>query len=129
MSSGFDAVSLSDLFTMSLSVNPTAYRLVLALALVASLAVAALFASRAVHYAKSTRAESEGIRPWMSVPYIAHSKHVPARVLWKALGIPPHSHDRRPIGRIARAQGRPVEELIAALRAAIAYEQSPSTPK
>src|SRR5437764_12330992 len=114
---------------MAFSVNRTAYRLILVLALVASLAVAAIFASRDVHYARSTHTEFESIRPWMSVPYIAHSKHVPARVLWKALGIPPHPHDRRPLGRIARDQGRPVEELITALRAAIADEQSQSAPK
>lgn len=101
----------------------------LAVALVASLAVAAIFASRAAHYAKSTHTEFESIRPGMSIPYIAHSKHVPARVLWKALGIPPHAHDRRPLSRIAREQGRPVEQLITALREAIADEQSHSAPK
>lgn len=114
---------------MSFNVNRTAYRVVLVAALVVSLAVAALFASRAVHSARSTHTEFESIRPWMSIPYIAHSKHVPARTLWKALGIPPHSHDRRPLARIAREQGRPVEELISAVRAAIAGEQSQSAPQ
>jgi hypothetical protein len=103
------------------------------LALVASLAVAAIFASRAVHDAKSAKSEFESIRPWMSVPYIAHSRHVPPGVLWKALGIPPHVHDRRPLIRIARDQGRPVEELTAALHSAIANAlsqgQSQSPPK
>jgi hypothetical protein len=102
---------------------------VLVLALLASLAVAAIFATRAVHYAKRTQTEFESIRPWMSVPYIAHSKHVPQRVLWKALGIPPHTHDRRPLARIARDQGRPVEELITLLLNAITEAQSQGPPQ
>lgn len=105
----------------------TAYKLVLVLALIASLGVAAIFATRAVHYARRTRTTLETIRPWMSVPYIAHSKHVPQATLWTALGIPPHAHDRRPLARIARQQGRPVDELIAALKTAIAKAQTQGT--
>ncbi len=55
----------------------------------------------------------------MSIPYIAHSQHVPQRALWDALGIPPHSRDHRPLIRIAREKRRHVDELIAALKKAI----------
>lgn len=97
----------------------------LVLALVASLAVAALFATRAVRSVRRSQSEFETIRPWMSVLYVAHSKHVPQGVLWKALGLAPHAHDRRPLARIAREQGRSVEELITALRTAIADVKTP----
>ncbi|MDQ6760529.1 MAG: hypothetical protein M3Z32_11800 [Acidobacteriota bacterium] len=84
-----------------------------------ALAVTAMFATWAVGSGRSARGGSEAIRPWMSIPYIAHSQHVPQRALWEALGIPPHSRDHRPLIRIARETRRHVDELIAALRRAI----------
>lgn len=105
-------------------------RLLLIVALLASLAVAALFATRAVGTGRHTREGDEAIRPWMSVPYVAHSQGVPQRTLWDALGIPPHAHDRRPLARIAREKKRRVEDLIAQLRRAIGAERkSPDTSK
>ena len=94
-------------------------RLVLVTAMLISLAAAALFATWAVGSGRRTRSEPEAIRPWMSIPYIAHSQHVSQRTLWVALGIPPHMRDHRPLIRIAGEKHRSVEELIAALRNAI----------
>lgn len=96
-----------------------ASRLVLVTAFLISMAAAALFATWAVGSGRLARGGSEAIRPWMSIPYIAHSLHVPQRTLWDALGIPPHSRDYRPLIRIAREKRRRVEDLIAALKHAI----------
>ena len=96
----------------------TIQRTLLASALIILLACALLFTLRAVRYAHRARGE-ETIRPWMSVPYIAHSRHVPQNLLWQALGIPPHTRDHRPIGRIARQEKKPVDELLKNLREAI----------
>ena len=70
----------------------------------------------------------EPIRPWMSVPYVAHSYRVPPRVLYKAIGLEPMPHDRRPLRMIAREQNRPVAELIAELQDAIAEVRSARPP-
>lgn len=96
-----------------------ASRLLLVTALLISLAAAALFATWAVGSGRRTRSESEAIRPWMSIPYIAHSQHVSQRILWEALGIPPHTRDHRPLIGIAREKRRRVEELITVLRKAL----------
>lgn len=89
-------------------------------ALLISLAVAAVFAMRAMEAGRLTQAGGEGIRAWMSIPYIAHSQHVPQRTLWEALGIAPHLRDHRPLIRIAREKRRRVEDLITTLRKAVA---------
>src|SRR5437773_11020490 len=61
----------------------------------------------------------EVIRPWMSIPYVAHSYRVPPHVLYQALGIPPQPHDRRPLKQIAREQNRSVNEVTSVLQDAI----------
>lgn len=94
-----------------------------ALALV--LLVTSLFAVRTVRRAVYWRLHrDEVIRPWMSVPYVAHSYRVPPVVLYEALGIAPQSHDRRPIKEIAREQNISLEQLIATLQEAIARERA-----
>ena len=98
--------------------------LVLSLFLLA-LVVAGLFGVRAVRRAAYWRSHRDVvIRPWMSVPYVAHSYRVPPNVLYEAIGIPLQSHDRRPIRDIAREQNRSVEEVIATLQNAIARERA-----
>jgi hypothetical protein len=66
----------------------------------------------------------EMIRPWMSLPYLAHSYRLPPHVLYQALGIPQPPHDRRPLRQIAREQDRPLEEVITVLHDAIARERA-----
>ena len=91
-----------------------------------------LFSVRAVRRAVYWRLHrDEPVRPWMSVPYVAHSYRVPPQVLYEALGIPHPPHDRRPIKEIAEEQSRSVDEVIATLQSAIARERvspSPTTP-
>ena len=64
----------------------------------------------------------------MSVPFVAHTHHVPALKLFQAIGVRAQEpHDRRSIRRIAHELDRPVPELIAQLQHAIdAAAQPPS---
>jgi hypothetical protein len=70
----------------------------------------------------------EPIRPWMNVRYVSRSYRVPPHVLYKAIGLPPLAHDRRPLREIAREQNRPVETLIAELQEAIVHSRPPYPP-
>lgn len=93
----------------------------LIIALTVALAAGGLMTLHTVRHAMRVRRATEPLRPWMSIPYIARSHHVHIEVLYQAAGLPPDRHDHRPIGRIARQQGRPVEDLIARLETAIAH--------
>jgi hypothetical protein len=102
---------------------------VLLSALVFVLLITGLFAVRTVRRAIYWRLHrDEVIRPWMSIPYVAHSYRVPPHVLYEALGIPHPPHDRRPIKEIAKEQNRSIEEVVAALQGAIARERSVRPP-
>lgn len=71
----------------------------------------------------------EQIKPWMSVPYVAHSYRVPPPMLFQAIGLEPTPHDKRPLRIIAREQNRPVETLISELDEAIKrFRQLPRPP-
>lgn len=72
--------------------------------------------------------KDEPIRPWMSVPYVAHSYRVPPHVLNQAIGLAPMQRDRRPLREIARQQNRPVETLISELQDAIIHSRPPYPP-
>jgi len=98
-----------------------------ALALV--LLVTGLFAVRTVQRAIYWRMHrDEVIRPWMSIPYVAHSYRVPPDVLYDALKLFHPPHDRRPIKQIAKEQNRTVEEVVATLQSAIARERTEHPP-
>jgi hypothetical protein len=99
-------------------------------ALVLVLLVTGLFAVRTVRRAIYWRLHrDEAIRPWMSIPYVAHSYRLPPHILYDALGIPPHPpHDRRPIKQIAKEQNRSVEEIVGTLQSAIARERMAHPP-
>ena len=96
----------------------------------AALAVAGLFGVRAFRRAAYWRTHRDvAIRPWMTVPYVAHSYRVPAPVLYEALGVKPGPPpDRRPLRLIAREQNRSVQELISELQEAIARERAAHPP-
>jgi hypothetical protein len=106
-------------------VNRRNQGLLIGLAFLLSISLTAVFAFRAGRHARHMRFESESIRPWMSVPFIAHTHHVPADPLFEAIGLPPHPHDRRPLRRIAHDENRPVSELISRLEQAIAAARPP----
>ena len=90
------------------------------LAFVLAIASTFIFASRAGRRVRQMRRENEPIRAWMSVPFIAHAHHLPANLLFQAIGVQSRElHDRRSVRRIAHDLNRPVPELIAQLQRAI----------
>jgi hypothetical protein len=95
-------------------------KLAIAVAFLLAITGTFVFAYRAGRYARRLHWENEPIRPWMSVPFIAHTHHVPSDLLYQALGIQPHPHDRRPLRAIARAQQRPVGEVVHDVELALA---------
>jgi hypothetical protein len=95
-------------------------QLILAVAFLVAVSGTLIFGVRAGRNARRLRWENEPIRPWMSVPFIAHTHRVPRAMLYRAIGLPPYEFDRRPLRAIARAQGRPVDELVRDLEKALA---------
>jgi hypothetical protein len=87
-----------------------------------ALALTFVFGYRAGHYARYLRWENEPVRPWMSIPFIAHAHHVPPETLYHAIGLEPRPKDHRPLRRIAHEQKRPVDEIIRQLNAALAQK-------
>jgi hypothetical protein len=95
------------------------WRRTLAVGLAFALAITGtfVFAFRAHRQARQIRSENEPIQSWMSVPFIAHTHHVPASVLFQAIGVQPQQpRDRRSLRHIAHDLKRPVPELIAQLQ-------------
>jgi hypothetical protein len=105
--------------------------LLLILTFIAAVALTFVFAYRAGRAAHSIRWGKEPIHGWMNIRFIAHAHHVPAEVLYHAIGVEPRPDDRRPLRRLAREQKRPVEQLIQKLNAAIEQKQPspPGTPR
>jgi len=93
--------------------------LILAVVFLVALAATITFGYRASQHARRLRLENEPIRSWMSVPFIAHTHHVPPETLYQAIGVEPHPHDRRPLRAIARAQNRPAAAVIRDLENAL----------
>jgi hypothetical protein len=86
----------------------------------------AFYLFHTVRHAKSLRHErDEPIRAWMTVGYVAHTYHVPAHVLYEALGLPKDRYDKRPLREIARAQHRTMEQVREVLEAALVQSGSP----
>lgn len=86
--------------------------LILSVAFLVSIAGMFVFGYRAGRHAHRLRLENEPIRGWMSVPFVAHIHHVPPDLLFRAIGLEPVAHDRRPLRTIARAKHRSVGDLI-----------------
>ena len=90
------------------------------LAFVLAVASTFIFASRAGRRARQMHVANEPIREWMSVPFIAHSHHLPASVLFQAIGVHPRQpYDRRSVRHIARDLNRPVPEVMAQIERAL----------
>lgn len=96
--------------------------LALGLALVVAISVLFVFGYRAVRHARYLRSEDQPIHAWMSVPFVAHTHHVPKEILFAAIGVEPREGDRRPLRTIARQQNRPVAAVIRDLENAIVRE-------
>ncbi len=105
---------------------------ILAVAFCVAIAATFIFGIRLSRHARRLRWENEPIRPWMSVPFIAHTHHVPARILYQAIGLEPEPHDRRPLRMIAREQHRPVDDVVRDLERALVnaghVHPAPSSP-
>lgn len=100
--------------------------LAIGLAFVLAIAGTFVFASRVGRHVRQMRAENEPIHGWMTVPFIAHTHHVPASVLFQAIGVHPQEpHDRRSVRHIARDLNRPVPELIDQLQRAVDTAEHP----
>ncbi len=93
--------------------------LVLGLAFLLAITGTFVFAYRAGRQARQIHSANEPIRAWMSIPFIAHTRHVPAPVLFQAIGLQPEPHDRRSIRHIAHDLKRPVPELMTQLQRAV----------
>jgi hypothetical protein len=77
------------------------------------------FGYRAGRTARHNRWQNEPIRPWMSIPFIAHAHHVREETLFQAIHVSPNPRDHRPVRDIARNQKIPVSELIRQLDEAV----------
>jgi hypothetical protein len=77
------------------------------------------FGYRAGRTARHVRSQNEPIRSWMSVPFIAHTHHIPEEVLFRAIRVSPDHRDHRPIRDIARAEQVPIIQLIRDLQTAV----------
>ena len=103
--------------------------LAIALAFLLAIAGALLFASRASRQAHHLRTANEPIHGWMSIPFIAHTHHLPASMLFEAIGVQPRQpHDHRSVRHIARELNRPVPEVIAQLQKAVDAARPPGGP-
>jgi hypothetical protein len=105
----------------------------LSLAFLLAVAIVFVFGYRVGRQAHSMRWANSPVRAWMSVPFIAHTHHVPVETLFDAIGVQPHGRDRRSLRRIAREEKRPVEDLIHQIDASIAKTRGsnsrpPQTP-
>lgn len=88
-------------------------------------AITSLFVVRTVRRVNYWRVHhDEPIRPWMSLPYVAHSYRIPPHILYEALDITPVPRDRRPISQIAKDLNRPVDEVVIDLQNTIARERA-----
>ena len=114
------------------SVKRPSQLLILAVALCVAIAGTFIFGFRAGRHARHLHWENEPIRPWMTVPFIAHTHHVPPAILFHALGMDPQQHDRRPLRAIARQENRPVENVVRDLEHALTSaghtHPAPGTP-
>ncbi len=108
--------------------NPRRQSLILALAFLLAVAATIFLGVRAGRKARHVHFTNEQIRGWMSVPFIAHTRHVHEEPLFRAIGVTPERHDHRPIRDIARAEHVPVSQLVEDLDAAIAEQDRQPPP-
>mgnify|MGYP003647934471 CR=1 FL=1 len=92
----------------------------LTLSFLLTLALALVFIIRAgVFVVYWQHHADEPIEGWMTIRYVARSYRVDPRIVHDAIHLPMTGPDRRPLVKIAREQGRPVEALTADIHAAI----------
>lgn len=52
------------------------------------------------------------VRPWMTIPRIAHQFKIPEAELYRALAVQPQQPDRRPLDRLAREKGLKIPVFV-----------------
>jgi len=52
------------------------------------------------------------VRPWMTIPRIAHQFKIPQAELYRALAVQPERPDRRPLDRLAREKGLKIPVFV-----------------
>ncbi len=88
-------------------------------------ALAAADTVQAIHSFQQQRAlirsgDIHTIRPWMTIPYIAHTYHVPERYLCTKLGVAYNSSARhKTMHTLAILKQQPVEKIIQEVQQAI----------
>ena len=75
-------------------------------------------------------ADVQAIRGWMTVPYVAHTYHVPPEMLYAAVGVPPQGNDRKSLSELNRLTA-PGQQgvVIERVREAILKFQQPAPPQ
>lgn len=64
--------------------------------------------------------EQLGVRPWMTVPYIAHTYNVPEELLFSTLAVPSTPRNRHaPLQLLATREGQDPNEYVTRLNTAI----------
>lgn len=102
-------------------VLPLAALLVLAACLLAVVGMRTVRAYQELRNEERIQAvELVGVRPWMTIPYIARVYEIPEDELFRLLGLP-QTEERRhlPLQALARQEGRDLGADIATLNAAI----------
>ena len=108
--------------------DPRRQNLILALAFLLAVAATIFFGVRAGRKIRHVHYRNEPIRAWMSVPFIAHTRHVGEEPLFRAIGITPDRHDHRPLREIARAEHVPVSQLVEKIEGAIVQQDRQPPP-
>ena len=101
--------------------------------LILSVALLVVVGGRLAHATLEMRAlrrvqagETLGVRPWMTIPYIASTYGVPEDDLFAALGLTPNRRNRHaPLRGLAAREGRDLDADIATLNATIAARRPP----
>jgi len=97
----------------------------LTLSFALTLTLALVFIIRAgVFFVYWQQHQDEPIEGWMTVRYVAHSYRVDPRIVHDAVGLPQTGPDRRPLIRIAREDGKPLDEITERILAAIKADRA-----
>ncbi|MEM5472510.1 hypothetical protein WNZ14_12295 [Hoeflea sp. AS60] len=97
----------------------------LALAFIIALTLALVFIIRAsIFFAYWQSHADEPIEGWMTVRYVARSYRVDPKIVHDAVGLPDSGPDRRPLIKIAREQGQPLDVLTARILDAIRLDRA-----
>ncbi|WP_417434250.1 hypothetical protein [Hoeflea sp.] len=97
----------------------------LTLSFILTLTLALVFIIRAgVFFVYWQQHQDEPIEGWMTVRYVAHSYRVDPEIVHTAIGLPQTGPDRRPLVKIAREDGRPLDEMTARILEAIRADRA-----